>query len=105
LTPTGSSAKLDQTSWANGSEAAPILNLGTFNPALGNTLTLTGGSLLTFKNGGSDVTGAFLDFRTFQPVGSPSGAFTEFGLPFMKIMSLGPAVISAGRPKLRYLIF
>lgn len=81
LTPTGSSATLDQTSWANGSEAAPVLNLGSFDPNT-QTLTLTGGSLLTFKNGGSDVTGAFLDYRVFTPAGSPSGSFTEIGLPF-----------------------
>jgi hypothetical protein len=81
LTPMGSSAMLDQTSWANGSEAAPVLNLGTFNPSLGQNLTLTGGSLLTFKNSGSDVTGAFLDYRVFL-AGSPSGSFTEISLPF-----------------------
>jgi hypothetical protein len=81
LKPVGSTATLDETSWANGSEAVPVLNLGTFNPGAGNSLTLTGGALLTFKNGGSDVTGAFLDFRVF-PAGSPSGLFTEFSLPF-----------------------
>ena len=82
LKPTGSSATLNQTSWANGTEVAPVLNLGTFDPSLGQTLTLTGGSLLTFKNGGSNVTGAFLDFRVFTPQGTPTGAFTEISLPF-----------------------
>lgn len=81
LTPTGSTATLDQTSWANGSDASPVLNLGTFDITLGQTLTLNGGSLLTFKNGGSDVTGAFLDYRIFTQ-GSPSGSFTEISLPF-----------------------
>jgi PEP-CTERM motif len=82
LTPVGSTATLDQTSWANGSEAAPVLNLGTFDPGLGQTLTLTGGSLLTFKSTPSDVTAAWIDYRVFTPVGTPSGAFTEVGLPF-----------------------
>lgn len=82
LTPTGSTATLDQTSWANGSEPVPVLNLGAFNPGAGQSLTLTGGSLLTFKNSGSDVTAAFLDFRIFTPVGTPSGSFTEISLPF-----------------------
>jgi hypothetical protein len=47
---------------------------------MGQTLTLTGGSLLTFKNGASNVTGAFLDYRVFS--GTPSGSFTEISLPF-----------------------
>jgi hypothetical protein len=81
LKPVGSSATLDQTSWNNGSDASPQLNLGTFDITLGQTLTLDGGSLLTFKNSGSNVTGAFLDYRIF-PAGSPSGGFTEVSLPF-----------------------
>ena len=43
LLPTGSTATLDNTSWANGSEAVPVLNLGSFNPSAGNTLILNGG--------------------------------------------------------------
>jgi hypothetical protein len=82
LTPVGSTATLDQTSWANGSEAAPVLNLGTFNPGAGQSLTLNGGSLLTFKTGNSDVTAAFLDYRVFLTGGGPSGSFTEISLPF-----------------------
>jgi len=81
LEPTGSTATLDETSWNNGSDASPQLNLGTFDITMGQTLTLNGGSLLTFKNGGSDVTGAFLDYRVFT-AGSPGGAFTEISLPF-----------------------
>ena len=81
LEPVGSSATLDETSWNNGSDASPQLNLGTFDITMGQTLTLNGGALLTFKNSGSDVTGAFLDYRVFT-AGSPSGAFTEISLPF-----------------------
>jgi len=80
LTPVGSTATLDQTSWAHGTEASPILNLGSFDPALGQTLLFKGGSELTFKNSGDNVTGAFLDYRIFS--GSPSGSFTEISLPF-----------------------
>ena len=85
LTPTGSTATLDETSWMNGSDASPKLNLGTFDITMGQTLTLDGGSLLTFKNNNnntnSNVTGAFLDYRIFTQ-GSPSGLFTEVSLPF-----------------------
>ena len=35
----------------------------------------------TFKNFGSNVTGAFFDYRVFK-VGDTPGSFTEFGLPF-----------------------
>jgi hypothetical protein len=92
LLPMGSTATLDQTSWANGTEASPTLNLGTFNPGAGQTLTLTGGSLLTFANGGSSVTAGFLDFRVFAGVGTPSGSFTEISLPFNEdIASTGNA--------------
>src|SRR5437868_10894704 len=53
IVPLGSSAMLS-SSWANGTEFAPVLNLGSFNSAT-QTLTLTGGSLLTF-NGNPFVT-------------------------------------------------
>ena len=47
--PTGSTATLDTTDWTSASNiSTPTYNLGTFSPTLGNTLTLTGGSLLTF---------------------------------------------------------
>ena len=78
LIPTGSTATLNESSWGNSSESSPTLNLGTFVPALGQSLLLTGGSLLTF-DGDSNVTDGFLDFRIFQS--SPSGTFTEFSLP------------------------
>jgi hypothetical protein len=55
LTPTGSSATLNQTSWDNGTALIPILNLGTFNPSAGDTLILSGGSMLTYQGGGDVV--------------------------------------------------
>jgi hypothetical protein len=58
------------------------LNLGTFNPGAGDTLTLIGGEALTFKNGaatdttGNDVTAAAINFRI------DGGAFNPFVLAF-----------------------
>ncbi len=57
------------------------VNFGIFNPSLGQTFTLTGGEADTFKNGASDVTAAFLNFRIY-PTGSPSGSFTGLNLPY-----------------------
>ena len=54
---------------------------GTFDTTVGNTLTLVGGELKTYKNGGSDVTGAFFDYRVFK-VGDTPGSFIEFSLPW-----------------------
>lgn len=51
-------------------------NLGTFNLALGNSLTLMGGEVLTFKNGSDNVTGATIRYRI------NGGAFSSFGLVF-----------------------
>ncbi len=56
-------------------------SFGNLNPSVGNTLTLVGGEIKTFKDGGSDVTGAFFDYRVFK-VGDTPGSFIEFGLPF-----------------------
>jgi len=56
-------------------------SFGTFNSTVGNTLTLVGGEIKTFKNSGSDVTGAFFDYRVFK-VGDTPGSFNEFSLPF-----------------------
>lgn len=80
LVPNGSSATFDPNSWANGTETSPVLNLGSFDPGLGQTLFLTGGSLLTFNGDTYTVTVGYLDFRIF-PQGTPSGLFTEFSLP------------------------
>lgn len=57
------------------------VNFGIFNPSLGQTFVLTGGEADTFKNGASNVTGAFLNYRIY-PTGSPSGTFTGLNLPF-----------------------
>lgn len=54
-------------------------NFGVLNPAL-NSLILNGGEVKSFKNGGSDVTGASLFYRIYS--GAPSGPFAEIGLPF-----------------------
>jgi len=56
-------------------------SFGTFDTTVGNTLTLVGGEINTFKNGLSDVTGAFYDYRVFK-VGDTPGSFIEFSLPF-----------------------
>ncbi len=51
-------------------------SLGTFDTTQGDSLTLDGGEVLTFKNSGSDVTGALVGY-------SINGAgFTEKGLSF-----------------------
>lgn len=52
------------------------LNLGTFNVASGDTLSFIGGEVLTFKNGTSDVTGAFISYSI------DGGAFTSVSLAF-----------------------
>ena len=57
------------------------VNFGIFNPLLGQSFLLTGGEADTFKNGASNVTGAFLNYRIY-PTGSPSGSFTNLNLPF-----------------------
>ncbi len=55
---------------------------GTFDTTdVGNTLTLVGGEIKTYKNSGSDVTGAYFDYRVFKNGDTP-GSFTEFNLPF-----------------------
>ncbi|OYV04436.1 MAG: hypothetical protein CFE26_16905 [Verrucomicrobiales bacterium VVV1] len=51
-------------------------NLGTFNLAVGNTLTLMGGEMLTFKNGSDNVTGATIRYRI------DGGSFSSFALTF-----------------------
>jgi hypothetical protein len=70
LTPTGSSATLDQSSWDNGTVAAPVLNLGTFNPSAGNTLTLLGGSMLTYQGGGDVVEPNVVLEYAIDPIGT-----------------------------------
>ena len=50
------------TAWTGASTASsPSFSLGTY--VLGSTLTLDGGSFLTFKSGSADVTGTNLNYR------------------------------------------
>ena len=53
-------------------------DLGSF--ALNSTHEIIGASLLIFKNSGSDVTGAEIQWRVYS--GLPSGSFTTTGLGF-----------------------
>jgi hypothetical protein len=80
LTPLGTTAILDQISWANGSASSPVLNLGTFNPGAGDTLTLLGGSMLTYQGGGATVGSAVYLNYAIEPVGGPYGQWVGNGL-------------------------
>jgi len=51
-------------------------SVGTFNPTVGDTLTLRGGDILTFKNGTDDITGATIHYRV------DGGSFQTFNLSF-----------------------
>lgn len=53
-----------------------VVNLGSFNTTTGDTLVLQGGSVLTFKNGLSDVTSGSVFYRI------NGGSFTEIALAF-----------------------
>jgi hypothetical protein len=64
---------------SQGATAFNGLNLGSFCPTA--TLILNGGEVLTFKNSGSNVTGANIFYRIY-PTGSPSGSFIQIDLPF-----------------------
>lgn len=75
LLPTGSTATYNGTSWANGTESAPVLNLGTFTLGV-DTLTLAGGSELLYAdsvNGGS-ASGGYLNYRVFAGTGAAAVA-------------------------------
>ncbi len=68
---------------SGGVTAAPTLvttglpaSLGTFNPFAGDTLFLIGGEALTFKNGSTDVTGAFVNYSI------DGGSFSSISLTF-----------------------
>lgn len=54
-------------------------NLGTFNATVGNTLTLAGAEIKTWKDNGGDVTGGKFDYRVYQ-TGDTPGAFSEITL-------------------------
>lgn len=75
LTPIGSSAVLDETGWANGTQANPVLNLGTFNPSAGDSLTLFGGALLTYQGAGATCGPAVYLNYAVDPVGGPFPGF------------------------------
>ena len=52
-------------------------DFGTF--IVGDSLLLSGGELLTWKNGGGDVTGAFISYNVHE-ASSSAGAFNEISL-------------------------
>ena len=56
------------------------LNLGTFTN--GNTLTISGFQVETYKNSGSDVTGATLYYRV-RPSGGSGGSFASQSASFL----------------------
>jgi hypothetical protein len=57
------------------------LNLGTFT--IGSSVLISGGEVLTYKNGGSDVTGAALEWRVNQLTPTSStGTFASIGIGF-----------------------
>ena len=75
LTPTGSTGMLS-TAWTSASTAAsPTFNLGSFNPAAGDTLILNGGSILTYQNNGGTVsnTNQYLNYGVNTAV-TPAGS-------------------------------
>lgn len=51
-------------------------SIGTFNPTVGDSLTLLGGDVLTFKNGTDNITGAAINYRI------DGGSFQTFSLTF-----------------------
>jgi hypothetical protein len=74
LTPSTSTATLSDVWTSASTGASPTFNLGTFTP--GDSLTLTGGSLLTFDNNGGTVTAGnqYLNYEVI-PVGSSNSNF------------------------------
>jgi hypothetical protein len=88
LPPVGSAATL-RTDWTSSStKGSPTFSLGTFNPYEGGTLTLTGGSLLTYQHGDTVDTGsATLNYEIYQLGGS--GTYTSFNLPFNEMNVAG----------------
>jgi len=65
------------STWATGASGQPTIgpSLGTYTPGV-DTLTLNGGELLTWKNGGADVTGT----QVFYQV--DGGLFNQINLAF-----------------------
>jgi hypothetical protein len=59
------------------------LNLGTFNVDIGDSLVLSGGEVLTFKNGGSDVSAASIEWRVNRVTPTAStGSFAAVNIGF-----------------------
>ena len=54
-------------------------DLGTVN--IGGNISFTTAEVLTYKNGGSNVNGAQLNYRIYD-AGSPTGSFTTTGINF-----------------------
>ena len=69
---------------ADGASAFAGTDLGDFTAA--DALTLNGGELKTYKNGGSNVCGGTLNYRVYASGDTP-GAFTALGLPFSANLS------------------
>ncbi len=67
-------------------DGAPSFNGTDFGTP--TTLTLNGGEVKTFKNGGSDVFGATIFYRVYKQGDTP-GAFTDINLPFAENLPNG----------------
>ena len=65
------------STWATGGSGQPSTgpSLGTFTQGV-DTLTLNGGEVLTYKNSGADVTGAYVEYSI------DGGAFISYSLAF-----------------------
>lgn len=67
---------------ALGTSSGTAIDLGTYNIFF-QTLTLSGAQVLTFKNGGGDVTGASLMYTIYETGNRPGAPiFTAFPLGF-----------------------
>ncbi|NUN08890.1 MAG: hypothetical protein HUU54_06920, partial [Ignavibacteriaceae bacterium] len=62
------------------------VNLGTITST--TTLVLKGGEVKTFKNGGSDVTGAKLFYRVYKDGNTP-GSYSDMTLPWVQDLGGG----------------
>jgi hypothetical protein len=63
----------------NSDGATTIFNDSNYNTP--SSLILKGGEIKTFKNGGSNVSGAFLNYRVYKQ-GNTAGSFVELSLPY-----------------------
>jgi len=67
--------------YAGGLNADASASYDEFAFGTPTSLTLNGGEVKTYKNSGSNVSGAAIFYRVYT-AGSPSGAFTSINLPF-----------------------